>query len=223
MLVLTGAYDFVQYQAYKPPTRKRLDFMVKAYDLLQNDLVFVTPYERAYMAKLGVNPRKGWHGSDQLEQHLLGVDGTHQIGVLLLPPLADGAASPPAALVRQLQAAVLALRAKTRLVVAMSPWGYNVEQKLLNVGGAMPDLLLGSGIGLGLVGNIEAKGKTLWVRTFTQGKSMSRIEILDWPDRANENFKWTEGQNVRMTLFGLTDQYLGDKHILSLMQAMGTD
>ena len=195
--------------------------MAKAYDLLHDDLVFVTPYERSYMAKIGVRPSKDWHGSDHLEQHVLGA--THKIGVVLLPPLAEGAESPPAALVRQIQEAVLGLRAKTRLVVVMSPWGYSLEQKLLNSGVAMPDVLLGSGLGIGLVGNIEAKGRTLWIRAFAQGKSMSRIDILDWPDHANENFKWTEGQNIRMNLLGLTDQYLEDKHMLSLMQAMGVD
>ncbi|MBU1039929.1 MAG: hypothetical protein KKF77_02370 [Proteobacteria bacterium] len=195
--------------------------MAKAFDLLHNDLVFVTPYERAYMAKIGVRPHKGWYGSDHLEQHVLGA--AHKIGVVLLPPLPDGADAPPAALLSQIQSAVLALRAKTRLVVVMSPWGYSMEQKLLNSAGTMPDVLLGSGIGIGLVGNIEAKGRTLWIRAFTQGKSMSRLDILDWPDHANDKFKWTEGQNIRMTLLGLTDQYQEDKHILSLMQAMGTD
>lgn len=223
MLVLAGAYEFAQSQAQKPPTRKRLEFMAKAFDLLHNDLVFVTPYERGILAKAGVQPHKGWRGSDHLEQHILGQDAAHRIGVLLLPPLPDGASTPPAALVRQIEEAVHALRAKTRLVVAMSPWGYALEQELLKAQGPLPDLLLGSGNGIGLVGNISAKGKTLWVRAFTQGKSMSRIDILEWPDHANVNFKWTEEQNIRMTLFGLTDNYLEDSHMLTLMQNMGTD
>jgi len=197
--------------------------MAKAFDLLRNDLVFVSPYESVILAKAGVPPHKGWHGSDRLEQHILGLDAAHRIGVLLLPPLPEGASTPPAALVRQIEEAVLTLRAKTRFVVAMSPWGYALEQELLKAQGPLPDLLLGSGNGIGLVGNISAKGKTLWVRAFAQGKSMSRIDILAWPDHANVNFKWTEEQNVRMTLFGLTDTYVEDSHMLSLMQSMGTD
>jgi hypothetical protein len=222
VLVLTGAYEFAQFQAQKPPTRKRLEFMAKAFDLLRNDLVFVSPYERAVMAKAGMSPRKGWQGSDHLEQHVLG-PAAHKVGVLLLPPLPDGAASLPPQLVRQIIEAVRALRATTRLVVAMSPWGYPREQELLKAGGPLPDLLLGSGAGIGLVGNIEAQGKTLWIRAFAQGKSMNRIDILAWPERENVNFKWTEGQNIRMTLFGLTDQYQEDAHMLSLMQSLGTD
>jgi hypothetical protein len=223
VLILTGAYDFAQFQAQKPPTRKRLEFMVRAYDLLRSDLVFVTPYERSVMAKAGVPPHKAWRGSDQLEQHLLGPDPAHRIGVLLLPPLPDGAAALPQDLVRQIEDAVRKLRAKSWLVVAMSPWGYTHEKELLEAGGPLPDLLLGSGPGIGLVGNIAAKGKTLWVRAYAQGKSVSRIDILAWPDHANINFKWTEEQNIRMTLFGLTDQYQEDQHMLSLMQSLGAD
>ncbi|MBA4357386.1 MAG: hypothetical protein C0405_06635 [Desulfovibrio sp.] len=223
MLILTGAYDFAQYQAHKPPTRKRLEFMTRAYDLLHNDLVFMAPYERAVMAKAGLQPRPGWHGSDRLEQLLLGPDAAHKIGVILLPPLSDAAPALPPALVRQIEDAVRTLRATTKLVVAMSPWGYTYEQDLLKTAGPLPDILLGSGPGIGLVGNISAGGKTLWIRSFSQGKAMSRIDILAWPEHGNPNFKWTEEQNIRMTLFGLTDQYQDDQPMLSLMQSLGTD
>jgi len=131
VLVLTGAFDFAQYQAQKPPTRKRLEFMARAYDLLRNDLVFVSPYERAVMAKAGLHPHRSWRGSEHLEQHLLGPDAEHRVGVLLLPPLPEGATSLPPGLVRQVEDAVRSLRTRTRLVVAMSPWGYLREQELL--------------------------------------------------------------------------------------------
>jgi len=223
VLILAGAYEFVQPQVQKPPARKRLEFMAKAFELLRNDLVFVTPYERSVMARAGLRPHKGWLGSDRLEQHLLGPDAAHRVGVLLLPPLPDGMTAPPAALLRQITDAVLALRAKARLVVALSPWGYAPEKELLAAAGPLPDLLLGSGPGIGLVGTISAKGQTLWARSFTQGRSMGRIDVLAWPDHTSVNFKWTEGQNIRMNLFGLTDHYQEDPQMLSLMQRMGTD
>lgn len=223
MLILTGAYDFVQFQVQKPPTKKRLEFMARAYDLLHNDLVFVSPYERGLLAKAGVQPRPYWRGSEHLEQHVLGPDNGHRVGVLLLPPLPDGAKDIPAALLHQIDEAVRRLRATTRLVVAMSPWGYTFEQELLKGATQLPDVLLGSGPGIGLVGNIAAMGKTLWVRAYPQGKAISRIDILAWPEHGNPNFKWTEDQNIRMTLFGLTDQYQDDPQMLSLMQGLGTD
>ncbi|MBU1230832.1 MAG: hypothetical protein KKA55_03975 [Proteobacteria bacterium] len=223
MLILAGAYEFAQFQAQKPPTPKRLEFMAKAFELLRNDLVFAAPYEREVMSRAGVSPRQGWHGSRRLELHILGPDAAHRIGVILLPPLPAPATDLPLALVRQLADAVRKLRASARLVVAMSPWGYMGEQELLKNGGPLPDVLLGSGPGIGLTGNIAAGGKTLWIRSFSQGKSMSRLDILAWPDHGDPNFKWTEEKNVRMTLVGLTDQYQEDPQVLSLMQSLGTD
>lgn len=223
MLVLAGAYEFAQFQAQKPPTSKRLEFMAKAYELLRNDLVFVAPYEREVMSRAGVSPRPAWHGSNRLELQILGPDAAHRIGVILLPPLPAAATDLPRELVRQFADAVRRLRASTRLVVAMSPWGYAGEQELLKTSGPLPDVLLGSGPGIGLTGSIAAGGKTLWIRSFAQGKSMSRLDILAWPDHGDPNFKWTEQQNVRMTLVGLTDQYQEDPQVLSLMQSLGTD
>ena len=219
---LAGGYEFVQYLTQTPPSHKRLEFMAKAFDVLHHDLLFVTPAERAVLAKAGVKPRGGWLGSEHLEQHILHSEGGPRVGVILLPPLPPTASALPSAMVRQVEDAVRSLRATTKLVVAMSPWGYGYEQELLKTAGPLPDILLGSGPGIGLTGNIAAEGKTVWIRAFTQGKSVSRIEILALPEH-NSNFKWTEEKNIRMTLFGLIDQYQEDPQMLSLMQSMGTD
>jgi hypothetical protein len=67
--------------------------------------------------------------------------------------------------------------------------------------------------------DLAAGGKCAWVRAYTQGKAVSRIDILAWPEHANPNFKWTDQQNIRMTLVGLTDQFQDDPHMLPLMQS----
>lgn len=196
--------------------------MAKAFDLLRHDLLFVTPYERAVLAKAGVQPRASWRGSERLEQHILHSEGGPKIAVLLLPPLPKGARAVPQNLIHQVENAVHGLRGTVKLIVAMSPWGYAQEQELLNAQGPLPDILLGSGPGIGLVGTLANGGKTAWVRSFTQGKSFLRIEVLAWPEE-NSTFKWTEEKNIRMTLFGLTDQYQENPQLLTLMQHMGTD
>lgn len=196
--------------------------MVKAFDLLRHDLVFVTPYERAALQKAGVQPRPSWRGGEKLEQHILHNPGGPKIGVLLLPPLPKGAKNVPENLIHQVENAVHGLRGTVKLIVAMSPWGYGPEQELLKAKGPLPDILLGSGPGIGLVGSFAAGGKTAWVRSFAQGKSVLRIEVLAWPEE-NSTFKWTEEKNIRMTLFGLTDQYQENPQLLTLMQQMGTD
>ena len=189
---------------------------------MRYDLLFVTPYEREVLSKAGVATRPSWKGSHRLEQHMLRLDGKNKVAVLLLPPAPRGARALPQNLIHQVENAVQDLRGKVKLIVAMSPWGYNFEQELLKSQGPHPDVLLGSGQGIGLAGMISGDGRTVWVRSFSQGKALSSIEVLAWPDE-NSNFKWTEGKNIRMTLFGLTDQYQEDPAMLTLMHNMGTD
>ena len=176
------------------------------------------------LARAGVKPRSQWKGSDHLEQHVLHSQGGPKIGVILLPPVAYSAPRVPESFINQMEMAVHKLRASCKLVVVMSPWGYPKEQELLNRAdkNALPDILLGSGPGMGQTGLIVAGGKTAWIRSYTEGKSVLRIEILAWPER-NSTFKWTEEQNIRMSLFGLTDQYQEEPQMLTLMQNMGTD
>lgn len=196
--------------------------MAKAFDILQHDLLFVTTSERALLTKAGIQPRPSWHGSDRLEEHILHSDGGPKVGVILLPSLAPGTTSVPHSLVQQMENAVQKLRSTTKLVVVMSSWGYMLEQELLKAQGPMPDILLGSGPGIGLVGTLAAEGKTAWIRSFSQGKSILRIEVLAWPDHRS-TFKWTEEKNIRMNLYGLTDQYQENPQLLTLMHRMGTD
>lgn len=196
--------------------------MAKAFDKLHHDLLFVTPYERQVLAKAGIPPRSSWVGSERLEKHLLYAGAGTKVAVLVLPPLPRGAQSIPQNLIHQLENAVHSLRGTVNLIIAMSPWGYRHEQELLKAQGSLPDILLGSGPGIGLVGTLAAGQNTAWIRSFSQGKSVIRIEVLAWPERTS-TFKWTEGKNIRMTLFGLTDQYQENPEMLTLMHNMGTD
>ncbi|GAB6125434.1 hypothetical protein JCM14124_11400 [Humidesulfovibrio idahonensis] len=221
---MAGGYEFTRDLPAKPPSKKRLEFMAKAFDQLRHDLVFVTPAERASLAKAGVQTRAYWKGGEKLEQHILHSEGGPRIGVILLPPVAYSAPAVPENLIHQMENAVRKLRGSVKLVVVMSPWGYNKESELLTRAdkGALPDVLLGSGPGMGLVGTLAAEGKTAWIRSFSEGKSVLRVEVLAWPEHSS-TFKWTEEKNIRMSLFGLTDQYQEDPQMLTLMQHMGTD
>ncbi|OIO02141.1 MAG: hypothetical protein AUJ49_06695 [Desulfovibrionaceae bacterium CG1_02_65_16] len=201
-----------------------MNFVAAAFDHLHHDLLFVTPDERAALAKAGVRPRSSWKGSDRLEQHILHAEGGPRIGVILLPPVPYSAPRVPESRINQMEMAVHRLRASCKLVVVMSPWGYSKEQELLTRADKnnLPDILLGSGPGIGQTGVLAAGGKTAWVRSFAEGKSVLRIDILVWPEH-NSTFKWTEEKNIRMSLFGLTDQYQEEPQMLTLMQTMGTD
>ncbi len=198
--------------------------MAAAFDRIGHDLLFVTPDERTALARAGVKPRGYWLGSDKIEEHILHTHGGPRIGVILLPPTPYAAPTLPESRIHQLEMAVRRLRPKVRLVVALSPWGARKEQELLAHAdrNSLPDILLGSGPGAGQTGELAAGGKIAWVRAYTEGKSVMRVDILAWPEH-DSIFKWTEDKNIRMSLFGLTEQYQEDPRLLTLMQSMGTD
>lgn len=221
MLFLAGAYEFVQYEPARLPTRQRAAFMAEAFDLLRHDALVVTPSERQALDRLGVKPRPYWLGSTRLERHVLNVGGI-KVGLLVLPELPRGLRSVPRSFVHQVENAVRELRGSVQLVVAMSPWGYAREQELLKAEGPLPHVLLGSGPGVGVVGLLAAGGRTAWMRSYPEGRSFLCLDVLELP-RGDSTFKWTEGQNIRMTLFGLGEQYQEDQQMLSLMHAKGTD
>lgn len=221
MLFLAGGYEFVRYEAARIPSRQRLAFMAEAFDLLRHDVLVVTPSEREALAGLGVKPRPYWRGSARLERHVLQA-GAVKVGLLVLPELPRGVRNVPQNLVHQVENAVRQLRGTVQIVVAMSPWGYAREQELLKAEGPLPHVLLGSGPGVGVVGLLAAGGRTAWMRAYPDGSSFLNLEVLELP-HGDATFKWTEGQNIRMTVFGLTDQYQEDQQMLTLMHAKGTD
>lgn len=222
MYFLAGGFEFNPTAPAASPSRKRLNFLARAFGLLRHDLLYVTPAERLMLTRAGVALKPEWVGSDRLETHILQAEGGPKVAVLILPPLSADAIAVPETYIHQLENLVHKLRGTVKLIVAMSSWGYVHELELLKAKGPLPDVLLGSGPGIGLVGQLAAEGKTAWLRSFSQGKSILRLEVLAWPEH-NPTFKWTEDKNIRMTLFGLTDQYQENPHMLTLMQNMGTD
>lgn len=221
VLFLAGGYEFVQYEPARTPSRQRLAFMADAFDALRHDVLVVTPSERTVLARSGVKPRPYWRGSSRLEKHVLKA-GAVKVGLLVLPELPNGARGVPQNLIHGIENAVRDLRDATQIVVAMSPWGYAREQELLKADGPLPHVLLGSGPGVGVAGMLANGGKTAWMRSYPEGKSVLCLETLELP-HGDSTFKWTEGRNIRMTLYGLTDQYLEDQQMLMLMHTKGTD
>lgn len=224
MLNLAGAYEFSNYPDQAPIPAGRLRFLAKAYDLMGYDALLVSRHERGLMGKAGVRPRDFWLGGGALETRILKA-GKARVGLITLPDLPQPmgqAPGLPAGTAQEVEAAVRTLRAQSDLVVALSDWGYVREQLLLTGGTELPDILLGSGPGIGLVGQKMRDQRVMWIRSFSQGKGVERIDVLSWPVR-NSTFKWTEEQNIRMSLDGLTDQYADDRRVLGLIRTMGTD
>lgn len=89
---------------------------------------------------------------------------------------------------------------KVDLVLAVSALGAVKENKLFSEHDFSPDILLGGGPGAGMRGRLKNRGKTLWIRPYSKGKSVSFIRVFSLP--GEDGFKkWVKGENVE---FGVT-------------------
>lgn len=225
MLNLAGAYEYTYFPDQAPIPAGRLRFLAKAFDLMGYDAQLVSRHERGLLHKAGVKPRAWWRGGERLESRVLPLSRAGRsvkVGVLYLQQLPDKQQVLPSQAAREVSQAVTSLREQCDIVVGLSDWGYQREQALLSSTEPMPDILLGSGPGIGLTGQRMQNGRVLWVRSFSEGKGVHRLEILVLPERKS-TFAWTEGQNIRMNLDGLTDQYADDRRVLDLFRTMSTD
>lgn len=225
VLNLAGAYEYSYYPDQARVPAGRLRFLAKAYDLMGYDAQLVSLHERGLLDKAGVKPRPWWRGGGRLDSQVFKLGKAPHavnVGVLYLNHLPDNQATLPSGAVQNVAEAVKDLRLKADVVVALSDWGYQRERALLSSAEPMPDILLGSGPGIGLTGMNMQAGRVLWIRSFAEGKGMQRIELLRLPER-NSTFAWTEGQNIRMNLDGLTDQYADDRRVLDLLRTTSTD
>ncbi len=91
---------------------------------------------------------------------------------------------------------------RTRLVIGVSPWGKQYEQAFLQTHSGLCDILLGSGPGPGLTSSLSPDRRTLWVRAYSKGRTVSMIEVHRFPSR-NPASTWHTGTTITARLMVL--------------------
>ena len=149
---------------------------------------------------------------------VIAIQPDDKIRFIRFPSLPRGQDVPSRDTIDKLSRKVMAERGNSRLVVALSDWGWIGEREYLaqNPKG-VPDILLGSGLGSGVNGRVEAKGRCLWVRPYDKGRTLSMIQVMAWPNHSGR-FKWELSGNVRCTSVGLGDQYMDNPDVSALLQ-----
>ncbi|SKA78411.1 hypothetical protein SAMN02745704_01130 [Paucidesulfovibrio gracilis DSM 16080] len=219
-LVLGGGYEFGR-QALGSKDYETLKNLQESYALLGYDLGLLTGFELKEFGDNGLEPPTAWRHPGSVSVVPLTANGVN-VAVLLLPELPSGTQTPPERLVRQIETVLSKEREQADIIVALSPWGLWVERAYLESGADTPDLLLGSGPGVEVPGVIVAQGKTFWLRPYAKGKTVARIDILQLPS-GEEDFTWTENGNIRFETPALTDSYIEDTNILSVLMGAGAE
>lgn len=128
------------------------------------------------------------------------VIGERRIGVVLFPAVQNDPSASDAELIRIADT----LRAECDLVIGVSPWGTPTEREFLAAASGHYDVLLGSGAGGGMRGNMDSKGTILWARGYAKGKALAVLELMEWPRRTRD-WEWKEIDNVRFPVVNLDD------------------
>jgi hypothetical protein len=100
------------------------------------------------------------------------------------------------------------LKARTDLVVGVSPWGYVAESSALDALAGAVDILLGGGPGKGVEGTVAGNGRIFWGRSYAKGRGLLKVQLAQWPGRKTA---WNMGENIFSELVPLKDDILDDE------------
>ena len=160
--------------------------LVQVLDLMDYTAGVLTENEHTMLSEAGVSAPTGWTLLKNIPVTRLVPAAPGTIGLIFLPQPAGKNGRLDSKQTEATKETIRDLkdRSGVSLVIGISPWGQRSEQDFLSSGGPLPDILLGSGPGSGMAGRIMDQGRTLWVRPYSKGKALNRIEILAIPDRA---------------------------------------
>ena len=94
---------------------------------------------------------------------------------------------------------------RNQLIVGISPWGKKYEQAFLTNHPGLCDILLGSGPGPGLTSSLSHDRRTMWVRAYSKGRTVSRIQVERFPVRVPVS-TWSDGQTIKARLMLLNEK-----------------
>lgn len=209
------------------PGRNRTDegnpaAMVQALELMDYSAGVLAESEHAVLATRNIAAPTGWTVLQATPASRVIATGQGAIGLLLLPenPVVKKGRLDSKVL-ESITTMATELRENSRvdLVVGISPWGQRAEQDFLSLAPPVLDLLLGSGPGSGLTGRLMHDGRTMWVRPYSKGKALNRIEIRELPDGSG-SWKWTQGKNIVCSLELLDSGVRPDPTVTNILDSV---
>lgn len=191
-----------------------LQALSETYDVFKYNLGLITSSEAEAFQAADLHWPKSFSVPESLQYNEFKVP-SGKIGILVFPEL-NGAKEPGPKMTRAIERMCKEKRAETDLLIGISPWGYWGEQAYLKSGPKDGvDILLGSGPGVEVTGALMSSDNILWNRSYSRGKHVLRIDIESWP--GTKTPKWEEDVNIHSESVVLTDGYVEDTHIFSII------
>ena len=208
---IAGAYEFVSDNG-EQPNAKAWAPLVRAFERLRYSAGSLSPDEAKAMADHGVQPPANWLTLSDKDVQTTLLETPHgKLGVVFFPMLKNPKAQPSEDTLQKVDREVARLRSTVSLVVGVSPWGQESESYYLENAKTPPDVLLGSGPGVGFMARPEVSGRVLWMHTYNKGKAIYSLDVLQWP--AAKGFKWEMGTSFTTQALILDTSYPADTEV----------
>lgn len=215
-LFIAGAFEFLPLSKEGMESADLPKALSQAYGSLGYDAGYLVPGEAQWLTDHGAEPPAGFvTASDRVQEKIIEKNGL-TIGLIFFPKLIKGADSPSDQQLAAVDRKAESLAERTDLVIGLSPWGDRAERKLLADFAPPIHLLLGAGPGPGLTGRFSDDGKTLWIRSYRQGKAVHKIRVRRAPTR-EADWKWIKDGNISLSLEVLDKNVSDDADMASLL------
>ena len=142
----------------------------------------------------------------------------HTVGILIFPSLKEQNTEKEFKKInRKIIQKAKSIRPQVNILLGISTWGNSRENKFLKNNPAVLDILLGSGRGPHITGNLFNKNQTVWARPLTKGKTLNQITIPEWPEKG-EKITWQPNKNIMTNFIVLNNDIPADSEISAYLE-----
>lgn len=191
-----------------------------AHMLLDVNAGYMSPRAAAWMEKNAGATPPGFHVVHEAPVCVLSPTPAGTVGVVFFPRGRGKSGHPTEEQIQKVLSAGSSLRAKSVLLIGVSPWGYDAEKTFLRQGEGTFHILLGGGDGMPFAQAIAKECPSiLWSRPDSMGRAITEINLMELPPSAasGNRAQWLEGVSFKARLIFLDDSYPSDPQMQQIL------
>ena len=177
--MISGGYEFAPFGTETDRHPTVIAPLKKAYDLLDYDLLALSPRDATVLASTKIPASPDWRGPLVRPEVLSKDVQGGRLAFVIFPDTGQSDTAMEDDLIRFAES--LRADGKHNLIIGVSTWGAARESEFIDKREPVFDIILGSGEGPGYGGLYLRDNRVLWVRAFTKGKNVHTVTIPALP------------------------------------------
>jgi len=213
--MISGGYEFAPFGTETDRHPAVIAPLKKAYDLLDYDLLVLSPSDATVLKSTKIPASADWRGPLARPEVLSKDAQGGRLAFVIFPDTGQ----PDPAMEDDLVRFAESLRAegKHSLIIGVSTWGATRESEFIDKRKPVFDIILGSGEGPGYGGLYLKDNRVLWVRAFTKGKNVHTVTIPALPQPGTK-VTWDPEVSVFTAAVALGGEIPSDPEIEALFK-----